>query len=112
MPVDVEPDAGIVHVLTDTPTEPIGGATGHQFGIAHLGPSMTDSFAQGDPQLDTFPLSGSPIEASVQVSIDTAQITSGWNYEASLNAVVFATVHVPAVGATVEITWLELGCAD
>jgi len=45
-PVDVEPDSGILHVLTNTPAEPEDGATAQQFGIAHLGSSNVDEYLQ------------------------------------------------------------------
>jgi len=45
-PVDVEPDSGLLHVLTDTPAEPEDGATAQQFGIAHLGATAIDEFMQ------------------------------------------------------------------
>ena len=45
-PGDVEPDSGILHVLTNTPAEPDDGATAQQFGIAHLGSSNVDQYLQ------------------------------------------------------------------
>ena len=45
-PGDVEPDSGIVHVLTNTPAESEDGATAQQFGIAHLGSSEVDEYLQ------------------------------------------------------------------
>jgi hypothetical protein len=45
-PLDVEPDSGIVHVLTNTPAEPADGATAQQFGIGHLGGGNLDLFLQ------------------------------------------------------------------
>jgi len=43
---DVEPDSGILHVLTNTPAEPEDGATAQQFGIAHLGANNIDQYMQ------------------------------------------------------------------
>jgi hypothetical protein len=45
-PADVEPDSGVLHVLTNTPGEPADGATAQQFGIAHLGATVVDEFMQ------------------------------------------------------------------
>ena len=44
VPVDVEPDTGVVHIESNDPSQP--DKTGTQFGIAHLGESNTDEFAQ------------------------------------------------------------------
>jgi hypothetical protein len=46
VPTDVEPDSGILHVLTNTPSEPDDGATAQQFGIAHLGENNIDGYMQ------------------------------------------------------------------
>ena len=46
VPTDVEPDSGILHVVTNTPAEPVDGATAQQFGIAHLGENNIDQYMQ------------------------------------------------------------------
>ena len=46
VPTDVEPDSGILHVITNTPAEPVDGATAQQFGIAHLGENHIDQYMQ------------------------------------------------------------------
>lgn len=45
-PMDVEPDSGVLYVLTNTPAEPEAGTTAQQFGIAHLGSSNVDQYEQ------------------------------------------------------------------
>ena len=44
VPIDVEPDTGVLHIESNDPSQP--DKTGTQFGIAHLGESNTDEFAQ------------------------------------------------------------------
>ncbi len=44
VPIDVEPDTGVMHIESNDPSQP--DKTGTQFGIAHLGESNTDEFAQ------------------------------------------------------------------
>ena len=44
VPIDVEPDTGVLHLESNDPSQP--DKTGTQFGIAHLGESNTDEFAQ------------------------------------------------------------------
>jgi len=46
IPTDVQPDSGLLHVLTNTPAEPVDGATAQQFGIAHLGENNLDQYMQ------------------------------------------------------------------
>ncbi len=52
-----------------------------------------------------------PIIDSIEVTVN-GQTTSEWEYDASRNAVVFATDAVPEEGQTVEITYAVWGCYE
>ncbi|MFM7199745.1 MAG: choice-of-anchor D domain-containing protein [Myxococcota bacterium] len=62
---------------------------------------------------DTFPLSQTPVEATLKVTVN-GQMRLDWTYDAALNAVVFATPEAtPQNGEDVVITYeLLLTCSD
>ena len=45
-PQDVDADSGILHVLSNTPGEPVDGTSAQQIGAAHVGAAWTDTFTQ------------------------------------------------------------------
>lgn len=62
---------------------------------------------------DTFPLTQTPIESTIQVEVDS-RISSDWHYDETLNSVVFNSELVtPQNGETVVVTYeLNLTCGD
>ncbi|NPC84933.1 choice-of-anchor D domain-containing protein, partial [Pyxidicoccus fallax] len=57
-----------------------------------------------------FPLSEEPADpARITVDVNGAPVTSGWEYDAGNNAVIFTREAAPQAGALVEITY-PLGC--
>ncbi len=54
---------------------------------------------------DTFALSHQAIAASVEVSVDGAPVTSGWQYDPVANAVVFEPADVPDYDAVIDIDY-------
>ena len=54
---------------------------------------------------DTFPLSATPDETTIQVFVNGVQMAAGWTYDASLEAVIFDWTDVPDNGDTVEIQY-------
>jgi len=62
---------------------------------------------------DTFELSETPVEDSIEVRIDTVPIFVGWVYDSALQAIVFDVDHVPENDEEIEIEYVVLGtCAD
>ncbi len=62
---------------------------------------------------DTFELSRSPVEDSIEVRINGAGIYVGWTYNSALQAIVFDGSHVPENGDEIEIEYAILGeCGD
>jgi len=58
-----------------------------------------------------FPLDGTPMEESIEVSVDSVPLSEGWKYEASKNAVVFEDNIYPAFGSTVQVYyWMAGSC--
>ncbi|MCP4869258.1 MAG: choice-of-anchor D domain-containing protein [Proteobacteria bacterium] len=110
VPVNVEPDSGILTVASNDPTEP--SAQAQQFGIAHLGAAGIDSFTQADPATDTFALSLEPVVETIEVRLNGVPVYVGWTYEAVGNAVVFDEEHVPENGDGVEVEYTSAVCVD
>ena len=68
---------------------------------------LSQSFA------DTFELSQTPVEDTIEVRLNTVPIFVGWLYDAALNAIVFDLDHVPENGDAIEIEYTVLGdCTD
>jgi hypothetical protein len=60
-----------------------------------------------------FSLTGTPMETSIEVSIDGEASSEGWAYDASLNAVVFEAGSYPPVGSELAIQyWLAGDCGQ
>jgi hypothetical protein len=60
---------------------------------------------------DFFPLTGSPLVSTIAVSLDDIPTSTGWEYDESLNAIVFAEDTYPRAGTIVEIYYLKSdGC--
>ena len=58
---------------------------------------------------DTFSLTTTPLESTVQVFVDGVELTVGWTYDDVLNAVVFYPAFVPAGYAFIDIHYGYLG---
>lgn len=54
---------------------------------------------------DTFELTQLPVPELIEVSIDGITTTTGWQYDPSINSVVFDTGHIPAFGSQIEIKY-------
>ena len=52
-----------------------------------------------------------PIEDTIEVKVN-GQATSEWEYDASLNAVIFSEGHVPTEGQTITIDYALWGCGE
>ncbi|HCP47937.1 MAG TPA: hypothetical protein DIU15_17995 [Deltaproteobacteria bacterium] len=62
---------------------------------------------------DTFELSETPVEDSIEVRIDNVPVFVGWVYDSALQAIVFDVDHVPENDETIEIEYVVLGtCSD
>jgi hypothetical protein len=69
--------------------------------------SHLESIAQASAGLsnDSFELTQLPVPETIEVSVDGIGTTTGWEYDAGINAVVFDTDHIPAGGSTVEVEY-------
>jgi hypothetical protein len=66
-----------------------------------------DTLARESLAQMAFALSGTPIEDTIEITID-GTLSSGWSYETSSNTVVFATS--PPDGSAIDITYGMLSC--
>ena len=58
-----------------------------------------------------FPLDGTPMESSIEVSVDGVPTAEGWMYDESLNAVVFEENIYPAYESSVDVYyWVAGSC--
>jgi len=58
-----------------------------------------------------FALGGTPLNGSIEVSLDGVNISEGWTYDEGLNAIVFYEDSYPDPGATIDISYLTSnGC--
>jgi hypothetical protein len=68
---------------------------------------LSQSFA------DTFELSQTPVEDTIEVRLNTVPVFVGWTFDSALNAIVFDAEHVPENGDLIEIEYTVLGdCQD
>ena len=68
---------------------------------------LSQSFA------DTFELSQTPVESSIEVRMNSVPMFVGWTYNSGLQAIVFDVDHVPENGESIEIEYTVLGaCTD
>ncbi len=62
---------------------------------------------------DTFELSKTPVEDTIEVRLNGATIFVGWTYDPSLNAIIFDADAIPDNGDLIEIEYTVLGnCND
>ena len=54
---------------------------------------------------DSFELTQLPVPETIEVQVDGIRTTTGWQYDAATNAVVFDRDHIPAGGSTVEVEY-------
>ena len=60
---------------------------------------------------DYFPLTGEPLVSSIKVKVDDFTTTTGWSYDADLNAIVFDESSYPPHGVELEVSYLKSdGC--
>jgi hypothetical protein len=68
---------------------------------------LSQSFA------DTFELSQTPVEPSIEVRMNNVPLFVGWTYNSGLQAIVFDVDHVPENGDSLQIEYTVLGsCED
>ncbi len=68
---------------------------------------LSQSFA------DTFELSQTPVEDTIEVRLNGVPIYVGWVYDSALQAIVFDVDHIPENGDELEFEYTVLGdCAD
>ena len=71
------------------------------------------SLAEGSAAvLDTFTLTETPVEDTIEVYVDGVRTSNGWVYIESSNSVIFADGYVPEGGSTIEIDYALLGVCD
>ena len=70
---------------------------------------LADLGAAASSPRDTFVLTSTPVEATVQVELDGAPMYEGWTYVAAFNAVVFDGTHLPDDGDQVTVRYQVLG---
>jgi hypothetical protein len=68
---------------------------------------LSQSFA------DTFELSQTPVENTIEVRLNEVLVYVGWIYDSALNAIVFDASHVPDNGDVIEASYTVVGdCVD
>ncbi len=76
-------------------------------------PSWTDTLADlgatASSPRDTFVLTSTPVEATLQVELDGAPMYEGWTYVATFNAIVFDGTHLPDDGDVVTVRYQVMG---
>jgi len=88
-------------------TQAITATGGLSFPICDLdwSPHLVDLGAGVDFWADTFPLTSTPIQASLEVEVNGVLVQAGWTFEPAINAVVFDLADVPLNGDLVDISY-------
>jgi hypothetical protein len=63
--------------------------------------TLTDFGTQILDLIDSFPLSGVPVNADIRVTVDNVEVTSGWAYDSSNRAIRFDENTIPDEGSIV-----------
>jgi hypothetical protein len=62
---------------------------------------------------DTFELSQTPVESTIEVRVNGSNTYVGWFYNSALQAIVFDLSHIPEVGDEIDIEYAVSGeCGD
>lgn len=102
--------------LTDKPWETIGhryieaaNSTGGTHSSIHqdFHNTLLDMGASILDLLDSFALSGNPIEQSLTVKVNNVPATMGWSYNPASKTLKFETGHIPPEGSSVNIQYQE-----
>ena len=102
-------DVAFDAVLTAGSNDPLRPeATATFSAAAHWAPAITDTHVQAGDE-DTFDLSQSPVEHTLEVAVEGAPATVGWAYHAGPNAIVFDPGHVPLAGQEIQISYHPVG---
>jgi hypothetical protein len=68
--------------------------------------SHLESIAEGSVSVnDSFELTQLPVPETIEIQVDGIRTTTGWEYDASINSIVFDRDHIPAGGSTVEVEY-------
>ena len=54
---------------------------------------------------DSFELTQLPVPETIEVQVDGIRTTTGWEYDASINSIVFERDHIPSAGSTIEVEY-------
>lgn len=71
-----------------------------------------DILATASVSVNTFELSHTPAPASVVVTVNGVEVTTGWTYNSATNAVVFDETSAPTEGDAVEVDYAGLASCD
>ena len=61
---------------------------------------------------DSFELTQEPVPETIEVVVDGVTTSTGWEYDASTQSVVFETDYIPAGGSQLEITYMLMPDCD
>ena len=68
--------------------------------------SHLESLAEGSVSInDSFELTQLPVPETIEVTVDGIRTTTGWEYDATINSIVFERDHIPAGGSTIEVEY-------
>lgn len=72
--------------------------------------SHLEALAEGSAaNLTSFALTGTPVEDTIEVTIDGVRTTTGWSYDAAENTVDFNEDSVPPGGSVIEVEYALMG---
>ncbi len=75
---------------------------------AHMEKLVAASIGGGG---DYFPLSGNPLESTIEVYLDGSRSSDGWEYDGDLNSIIFEDESYPLEGTEVRIDYIKAtGC--
>jgi hypothetical protein len=60
------------------------------------------------PPRSSFELSQLPVPETIEIQIDGIRTTTGWEYDAATNAIVFEPDHLPSGGSMIEVAYAML----
>lgn len=92
--------------------EAVNATSGEFLSLCSTWSSSVGVLADASITMSTFTLEQTPVPETIEVAVNGAPQTGGWNYDSGSNSIVFDPAFVPAEGDTVDVAYALLATCD